>query len=294
MACDLQTGGRSDSYIGIMSAPQDVPYGRAAPAGWYDDGSGGLRWWDGATWNGQSLPGRQEAGGRTADDVASPPRRRSQHLLWALSPVYTLGLVTFIPALHGAIVLRRFRLWLWAGALIAGDILSFFLTSSTDTDPDGSTTLGQDVGFGLAVLLATLATIHAFRIRDEVFAGSGDADRVAALPIGRDPTVVASLAAQQRRRECAALAGADPGLARDLRLGRPDLVRDFDDGGLVDVNHVPEAHLVSSLGLTPAQARSIIEVREAIGGFKSFAEISGFTEVTPSVLDSNQDRIILL
>lgn len=251
-------------------------------------------WWDGAAWTGQSLPGRQEAGGRTADDVASPPKRRSQHLLWALSPVYTLGLVTFIPALHGAIVLRRFSLWLWAGGLIVGDIVAFLMTSSTDTDPDGSTTLAQDVGFGLAVLLATLATIHAFRIRDEVFAGSGGTGQVATLPIERDPTVVASLAAQQRRRESAALAAADPGLARDLRIGRPDLVRDFDDGGLVDVNHVPEAALISCLGLTPAQARSIIEAREAIGGFKSLAEISGFTEVTPSVLDSHEDRIILL
>jgi hypothetical protein len=253
-----------------------------------------MRWWDGSTWTGQSLQESQEAVGRPAADVASPPRRRSRHLLWALSPVYTLGLVIFIPALHGAIVLRRFSLWLWAGALIAGNILSFFLTSSIDTDPDGSTTLGQDVGFGLTVLLATLATIHAFRIRDEVFAGSGRADQVAALPIGRDPTVVASLAARQRRKESTALAEADPGLARDLRIGRPDLVRDFDDGGLVDVNHVPEAHLVSSLGLTPDQARSIIEAREAIGGFKTIAEISGFAEVPTSMLDANRDRIVLL
>lgn len=289
----MQTPNNTDLYHEIVNVSPDVPYGQAAPAGWYDDGSGGLRWWDGAKWTEHSLhEERQVEGDSTATGVSSPRRRGSHHLFWALSPVYTLGFVTFIPALHGAIVLRRFSLWLWAGVLIVGNVITFALTP-TDTDPDGSITVAQGAGFAASVVLAALATIHAFRIRDEVFADSGAADQPT-LSVGHDPMVLAALAAQQRRKDSAALAEANPALARDLRIGRPDLVRDFDDGGLVDVNHVPEAQLVSYLGLTSEQARSIIEAREAIGGFKAIAEISGFTVVPPAVLAANQDRIVLL
>ena len=38
-------------------------------------------------------------------------------------------------------------------------------------------------------------------------------------------------------------------LAQELKIGRPDLPRDYDDGGLVDVNHVPAAILAARLGL---------------------------------------------
>ena len=42
----------------------------------------------------------------------------------------------------------------------------------------------------------------------------------------------------------------NPVLAQELKIGRPDLPRGYDDGGLVDVNHVPAAILASHLGLT--------------------------------------------
>ena len=59
----------------------------------------------------------------------------------------------------------------------------------------------------------------------------------------------------------------DPILARDLMIGRPDLTRQYYDGGLVDVNHVPEAVLVSHLGLTPDQARTVVAARDHLAGF---------------------------
>lgn len=41
----------------------------------------------------------------------------------------------------------------------------------------------------------------------------------------------------------------NPALARELRIGRPDLPREYDDDGLVDVNCVPGAVLADRLGL---------------------------------------------
>ncbi|MCB0914706.1 MAG: helix-hairpin-helix domain-containing protein [Actinobacteria bacterium] len=237
----------------------------------------------------------------TTDDITRPatqavvvPRRRSRHLWWAWSPAYTLGLVSFIPAVHAAIVLRRRGLWLFAAALIAADVLAWTLMSSSERNPDGSNTPSQNAGVILILVLTVLGTIHALRIRDEVFGTSGAGRVLPNTPVGRDAAVVTALAARQRRKEVAALSEADPGLARDLRVGRPDLVRSFDDGGLIDVNHVPEVYLVSHLGLNPAQARLTVEARERIGGFQNVAELVGFAEVPAPTLDAIRDRIVLL
>ena len=49
-------------------------------------------------------------------------------------------------------------------------------------------------------------------------------------------------------------------LARELRIGRPDLPRQYDDGGLVDVNNVP----VGVLAELEAQLR--IRILHGAGG----------------------------
>jgi hypothetical protein len=51
------------------------------------------------------------------------------------------------------------------------------------------------------------------------------------------------------RREARKLCQDSPVLAQELTIGRPDPPRDYDDGGLVDVNRVPAAVLASRLGL---------------------------------------------
>ncbi|MET8148160.1 BTAD domain-containing putative transcriptional regulator, partial [Actinoplanes sp. NPDC005259] len=50
----------------------------------------------------------------------------------------------------------------------------------------------------------------------------------------------------------------DPARARQLGIGRPDLLRAFDDGGLVDVNHVPGHELARLPDLSSEQAHRIV------------------------------------
>lgn len=261
----------------------NVTVSKAGPAttrrpGWYDDGSGRTRWWDGQRWT-------------DPVHVARTAPARSSHGWWALSPLYSFGLVAFVPALHAAVKLRRRDLWYWAGGLIGGNALIFALMSGP-SNADGSSTTAESVGGVLCIVLAVLGTVHAYRMRDEVFAPSGVGRSTASLEL--DPAVMSSRAALKRRAESVALSVKHPSLARDLMIGRPDLVRRYDDGGLIDVNHVPEAVLVSHLGFSHEQARSVIEARDRIGGFVSVAELCSLGGVAPQALDRIRDRVVTL
>jgi hypothetical protein len=77
----------------------------------------------------------------------------------------------------------------------------------------------------------------------------------------------------------------DPGLARELRIGRPDLLpRPFDDGGLIDVNHVPPEVLSRLPGLTYEMVEAIMRVRTGNGGFVSAEEMAVHADLPPSIV----------
>jgi hypothetical protein len=215
--------------------------------------------------------------------VPPPP---SRHLWWALSPVYTCGLIAFVPAIHAAAKLRRRELWWWAVGLVAADVLAWALISAGPSADDESSVL-QSIGTVLVLATAVVGTVHALRMRDEVFAPPP-------APAPVDPSIARSLAARERRAESVALCRRDPGLARDLRIGRPDLPRDYDDGGLVDVNHVPAAVLVSHLGLTESEARGVVAARDHLGLFLDVDDLENLAEISPRTLDAIRDRVVVL
>jgi len=99
-------------------------------------------------------------------------------------------------------------------------------------------------------------------------------------------------ARMRRRSQARQIAQANRVLARELRIGRPDLPREHDDGGLVDVNHVPGDVLTSCLGLTPQETAAVVAARDQLGGFTSPEELSAYAELPPDRVDALRDWML--
>src|SRR6266545_2582541 len=106
--------------------------------------------------------------------------------------------------------------------------------------------------------------------------------------------LVAALADRKLRDQARAIVAGDPALARELRIGRPDLPRRFEDGGLIDVNHVPKQILVERLGFSPTEAARVVETRDRLGGFSSAEEVCAFAEVPDTTFDALRERLLFL
>jgi hypothetical protein len=200
-------------------------------------------------------------------------------MLWALIPVLSFGLLAFLPFAHAAVKLPNRRMWLLPATYAVVEVLVL--------GPLGAASNTGDLGAALFTVawsaLILVATVHAFVLRRRVFS-----------PPAVQPAMAAALADRKLREQARAIAAGDPALARELRIGRPDLPRQFDDGGLIDVNHVPEQVLVERLGFSPAEAARVVEARERLGGFSSAEEVGAFAEVPDATVDVLGDRLLFL
>jgi hypothetical protein len=66
----------------------------------------------------------------------------------------------------------------------------------------------------------------------------------------------------------------------------------YDDGGLVDFNHVPAAVLASHLGLAPAEVTAVTAARDQLGRFSSIEELSVYADLPPDRLDGRRDWLL--
>jgi hypothetical protein len=215
---------------------------------------------------------------------AAPGKRwRFGPIVWALLPLLSWGLLAPVPFVHAAVRLRTVGLWLVAG---------FYVIVWVVVGPAGVLAQNPEVndavaGFSqLGLVVAT--TTHAFFLRERVFPPP------APPAIASDPAVAAALAARQRREQARAIAKGDPALARELSIGRPELPREFDDGGLVDVNHVPASVFVDRLGLSASEAGRVVEARDHLGGFSSPAELAVYAELPEATVEAIRDRLLFL
>lgn len=70
-----------------------------------------------------------------------------------------------------------------------------------------------------------------------------------------------------------------PAVALNIGVGRPDPGRTFQNGGLVDLNHIPREHLGGCLPVSPVEARRLADARDSLGRFESLDEAAVYAEL---------------
>ena len=217
--------------------------------------------------------------------MVSEGPRRALSFVWALLPALTFGQLAPVPIIHAAVKLRTWALWAASAVYSAATVVLWSATTTVTSGPVEPAEPSDPPGwtFPLVLGLMVVPTAHAFLVRRRVFE-----------PKPQQAALVAALQARQRREEARAIAARDVDLARELRIGRPDLPRQFDDGGLVDLNHAPAPVMVQLLGLSEAEASQVIEARDRIGAFISAEEVIAQTDLPPTLIDGIRERLVFL
>ena len=215
---------------------------------------------------------------------ANSPRRRLPW--WFLLPLLTYGMATFAVVGYAGWRLRN----RWHLAAAAGYFVLFIsiFVSFQPTDPTTSGVV--EMGAASSVLLLVnwlLGSAHAVWLELQI-------KRPAVEPVSPiDPAVLAAQQRLARRSEARALFTSDPALATELRIGRPDLARQYDDGGLIDINSVPAEVITGELGIPLPVAEEIVAQRMRVGGFYSADDLIVYCEaVTPRQVAVVRDRLL--
>jgi DNA uptake protein ComE-like DNA-binding protein len=117
------------------------------------------------------------------------------------------------------------------------------------------------------------------------------------MPMNRNQEALAMIAQQKsRRNEARQLAVADPMTAKQLGIGRRDIHgRQYDDGGLIDINRVPAAVFTQFSGITSEKAAQIIAARDSLGGtFASVEELMATAALPPHLYDELTEYTIVI
>lgn len=207
-----------------------------------------------------------------------------------LITILTAGFLAAVPFWHAASRLGRPAVRRLAIVYTAADIyLVTLMILTPPQNPDGSSgndtisTLG-----GLSVLaIVIVACIQLKSLRRKVYSQ--------AIPVvgppSQDPAISRALEARARREEARRLMTQDPGLARELGIGRPDLGRGYNDGGLVDINTAPADVIAGVCGIDPSFAASIVAGRSARGGtYFNVGELLIDVPLPPDVQDRVRER----
>ena len=219
------------------------------------------------------------APGRPADQPRSggTPGRIRQ-LAWASVPIWSFSLLAFVPFLRITLARGRTRDWAVFAGYLASTVIVISAAASNN-DAAGA------VAGTMAIVVAVVAAVHAFvAFRPGSETVSGSAASELALTTARTR--------MRRRQQARELVASNSVLAHELGVGRPDVPHDYDDGGLVDVNHVPGDVLQAGLGLTAAESAAIISVREQLGRFSGPEELTAYTELAPDRVDALRDWML--
>ena len=83
-------------------------------------------------------------------------------------------------------------------------------------------------------------------------------------------------------------------MARDLRIGRPDLPRQFDDGDIVDLNNTAAEAIAGICQIPAIAARSIVDTRTRLGRFSSVEQAAVYASLGDDDATALKDKGIVL
>jgi hypothetical protein len=226
--------------------------------------------------------------GGFASPVPEVPRKRVGRVLrqiwWISVPIWSLGLLSCVPFLAFGVIQRRKRDWVVFAAYLAATVALIIAGALVNTDSGWN-----DAQAVLVVALGICAAIHAgvlFR------PGRAQSPRVSAGRHRNQEAVQIARSRIERRNDARRMVRTNPVLARELRIGRPDLPREYDDGGLIDVNRVHGAVLAAHLGLSPEEATNVLVARDKLGRFANADELCDVTQLSPRRVDELRDLMI--
>ncbi|MEV4508040.1 AfsR/SARP family transcriptional regulator [Dactylosporangium sp. NPDC049525] len=98
----------------------------------------------------------------------------------------------------------------------------------------------------------------------------------------------------ERRAQARRLLNTSPAARFALAIGRPDLVRTHNDGGLIDVNGVPDFVIFKVFGTRRVLARRVVTERAVRGPFTSMLDLTIRCAVSADVTAAYNDRLLFL
>ncbi len=228
---------------------------------------------------------------RIPDFRSGTPRPRSPRgrRLWVWMPVWSMGILSCVPFFRRALLTRRRNDWLVTTGYLAATVVGLVLVGlgGDSSKPNASPNALGYIGTVMVLVLMAGGAVHVSTLyRQPDAAGSGtQRERNAAA-------VSEATQAARRRAEARRIAEINPVMARDLKIGRPDLPRTYDDGGLIDVNRASPELLARILGWTLAETAGIVAARERAGGFSGLPELMAYAELDPQRFDAVADLLV--
>jgi hypothetical protein len=200
-------------------------------------------------------------------------------------PVFTCGLASFVPPLWAASKRKydrafRKRMFTLAGVLASLMLIGFVMIGSSPTDQSGTPTGAvSDIGAGLILLVMTGGVIVAILYRN---------------PTDEIPGAAEELSRRQLRVRYRNLVESDRSLAASMMVGRPDVPRDYDDGGLLDLNNLSAQALKSHGPLQGREADQIVEVRNHLGRFSDINEVLAYVDLPEGQVSRLRELAVFL
>ena len=214
-----------------------------------------------------------------APTISAPEARRSTWW-WFLVPALSLGFGTFVMVFRGGRLLKARPHLLAAAGYLLTDV-AYFCTAALnapadDADPNAAPSHAVSVALVPFLVIAwVLGTLHTIYLQQLVAKLPPETYAPIEPEVAPHPAAVAAARRAALRAQARYVVRSDPAEAWELRIGRPDVAgRRYDDGGLVDVNHVPADWIAYALQIPREWADEIVAARDRNHGFRTAEELA--------------------